>query len=40
MAPCIEVRSIFETVFLRLLDFLSGGLLDYDKVLEEGDLFP
>jgi len=34
MALCIEVRSRPETEFLRLLDFLSGGLLDYDKVLE------
>jgi len=34
MALCIEVRSIPETDSLRLLDFLSDGLLDYDKVLK------
>jgi len=39
MAPFIEVRSIFETVFLRLLEFLSGGLLDYDGVLERKTSF-
>jgi hypothetical protein len=34
MALCIEVRSIPETKSLRLLEFLSGGLLDYDGVLK------
>ena len=40
MALCIEVPSRPETESLRLLDFLSAGLLDYDKVLERGDLPP